>query len=67
MRGFGAGFPEIGWSFPTNTSTLTGDARINVRTNVGVAAGCAVDFNRDGTLHVQDLFDYLNAWFAGCP
>ena len=28
---------------------------------------CAADFNRDGTLNAQDIFDYLNAWFTGCP
>lgn len=25
---------------------------------------CAADFNGDGTLNTQDVFDYLNAWFA---
>ena len=29
--------------------------------------GCAADTNHDGHLNVQDLFDYLSAWFAGCP
>ncbi len=28
---------------------------------------CAVDFNRDGALNTADIFDYLNAWFVGCP
>ncbi len=32
-----------------------------------VVAGCAADFNSDGTLAVQDIFDFLNAWFAGSP
>ncbi len=26
---------------------------------------CRADFNQSGTLEVQDIFDYLNAWFAG--
>lgn len=26
---------------------------------------CDGDFNRDGGLGVQDIFDFLNAWFAG--
>lgn len=25
------------------------------------------DFDRSGSISVQDLFDFLNAWFAGCP
>jgi hypothetical protein len=28
---------------------------------------CAADFNRTGALEVQDIFDYLSAWFNGCP
>ncbi len=28
---------------------------------------CPADFNLSGGLEVQDIFDYLNAWFAGCP
>jgi probable HAF family extracellular repeat protein len=27
--------------------------------------GCGADFNGSGSLEVQDVFDYLNAWFAG--
>jgi hypothetical protein len=25
------------------------------------------DFNGDGTIGIDDLFGYLNAWIAGCP
>jgi hypothetical protein len=28
---------------------------------------CAADFNGDGSAAIQDIFDYLNAWFAGDP
>lgn len=28
---------------------------------------CRADFNKSGTVTVQDIFDYLNAWFAGSP
>jgi hypothetical protein len=28
---------------------------------------CAADFNGDGTLTVQDIFDFLNAWFSSAP
>jgi hypothetical protein len=30
-------------------------------------APCVPDFNMSGGLEVQDIFDYLNAWFAGDP
>lgn len=33
----------------------------------GATATCAADFNKDGKPTVQDLFDFLSAWFAGCP
>ncbi len=29
------------------------------------AVPCAVDFNGSGAISVQDIFDFLNAWFAG--
>jgi hypothetical protein len=28
---------------------------------------CRADFNGDHTVSVQDIFDFLNAWFAGSP
>jgi hypothetical protein len=28
---------------------------------------CVADFNDDGTATVQDIFDFLNAWFIGHP
>lgn len=28
---------------------------------------CPADFNRSGTLEVQDIFDFINSWLAGCP
>jgi len=36
------------------------------RTSVSLSVGtCTPDFNQDGTLSVQDLFDFLATWFAG--
>ncbi len=32
-----------------------------------ITAPCAADFDHSGTLTVQDIFDFLNAWFAGNP
>lgn len=28
---------------------------------------CESDFNRNGITTVQDVFDFLTSWFAGCP
>jgi hypothetical protein len=28
---------------------------------------CAGDFNKSGAVSVQDIFDFLAAYFAGCP
>ena len=33
----------------------------------GNANTCRADVNSDGTLNVQDVFDYLNSYFSGCP
>lgn len=30
-----------------------------------IPAACLPDFNSDGVLSAQDIFDFLNAWFAG--
>lgn len=30
-----------------------------------IVNGCIADFNNSGSLSPQDIFDYLNAWFAG--
>jgi hypothetical protein len=30
-------------------------------------SSCPADFNGQNGLTVQDIFDFLNAWFAGCP
>ena len=62
--------------------TISGASATNAGTYVLVATGacgsrsseggvltvraCAADFNQSGTLWVQDIFDFLGAWFAGC-
>jgi hypothetical protein len=35
--------------------------------SVSIAADCQADFNHSGGLGVDDIFAFLNAWFAGCP
>lgn len=34
---------------------------------IGSTPTCTADFNRDGSVNSHDIFDYLNAWFTGCP
>ncbi|HMN42683.1 MAG TPA: GC-type dockerin domain-anchored protein [Phycisphaerales bacterium] len=36
-------------------------------TPVVTPPACVPDFNHSGGLEVQDIFDFLNAWFAGDP
>lgn len=35
--------------------------------SITLAADCPADFNHDGANSVQDIFDFLASWFAGCP
>lgn len=38
-----------------------------VRTGPGDSTPtCQADYNNDGNVTVQDVFDFLNTWFAGC-
>jgi hypothetical protein len=34
---------------------------------VTTVVGPSPDFNRSGAVNVQDIFDFLNAWFSGSP
>jgi len=37
------------------------------RNGTASTPSCAADFNHDGSATLQDLFDFLTSWFAGCP
>jgi hypothetical protein len=37
----------------------------SVATSAARLGSCPADFNNSGVLEVQDIFDFLNAWFAG--
>ncbi len=38
-----------------------------VRNTAQIPPACRPDINHDGLVNVQDIFDFLNAWFVGCP
>jgi hypothetical protein len=48
------------------------DGRVTEKRNLAInqtirVSPCTADFNVSGTVTVQDIFDYLNAWFGGDP
>ena len=53
------GQPDAGGLFTGGTFTLNG----------GYWAGvfCTADFNNSGSVNVQDIFDFLAAWFVSDP
>jgi hypothetical protein len=53
--------PATGRLFLINQSSGFADAFIYVLTPVG--AGCAADFNGDGTVNSTDVSDFINQWF----
>ncbi|HMN40731.1 MAG TPA: GC-type dockerin domain-anchored protein [Phycisphaerales bacterium] len=61
------GQPDAG----PGTPGATGGAGASARTIIGGfwsgGALCRADFNNSGTLEVQDIFDYLNAWLTLDP
>jgi hypothetical protein len=68
VRGLTDSAPLPGWDYPTfGGHQQAGSLKVTIRTNTGEPVACPVDFNRNGVLEVQDIFDYLNGWFAGCP
>ncbi len=53
------GQPDAGGAFATGALVLKGGFL-----TPGV---CPADFNASGTVNVQDIFDFLAAWFANSP
>ena len=48
------------------SSTVTSSNTANLAAT-GTKIACRCDTNANGTLEVQDIFDFLNLWFAGSP
>lgn len=67
VRGFGPGLPQVGWDFVNTGSLQSGFIHINIRTNAGTPAYCPADFNKSNLVSVQDVFDFLAAFFGSCP
>ncbi len=57
------GWAKVGNDF----SFLIAANTVSSSTPIGSTPACAADFNVDGSVTAADIFDYLNAWFTGCP
>ncbi len=57
--------PDITGRLSVNTFALATGANAVTTLVVTTVAGSSPDFNHTGVLEVQDIFDFLNAWFAG--
>ena len=55
-------FPEGGSPAPVSYGTVWVDDLTFTQ-----GSTCAADFNQSGGLSVQDIFDFLTAWFSGAP
>jgi hypothetical protein len=51
----------------TFNGSFTNPGNFCVRVSFASIPGCAADYNLSGGLEVQDIFDFLNGWFAGSP
>ncbi len=57
---------ETGHEFAFRIAVRGTMGLINAQPTVN-APVCPTDVNGDGHLDAQDIFDYLSAWFSGCP
>ncbi len=52
----------------SSASTTAGNITVTFSSSVpGAGGSCPADFNHSGTIEIQDIFDFLSAWFSGCP
>jgi hypothetical protein len=61
--GGGAGHPFPGIAIGVTTG-IVGCTEKSMVIHADGRVGCAGDFNGDGTASVQDIFDFLGAYFA---
>lgn len=67
-----AAVPSVGSFFDSFSGVDSAGANIasvtmNTHRTVNINYHCAADFNASGGISVQDIFDFLEAYFAGCP
>lgn len=74
VSGRGYGFNDSAWrktqevfGHPFDLSLLVAVKSARIPRVPAPVQECRPDFNNDGTVTVQDLFDYLNSYFSGCP
>jgi hypothetical protein len=60
------GAPSIRFRCVVSNACATGGVPSDPAT-LTIGGGCPADFNCSGFLSVQDIFDFLGAWFAGDP
>lgn len=57
-----------GWAKTGNdNSFLIAAEKVTTPGGGNGSPSCPGDFNFDGSVNVQDIFDFLHAWFTGCP
>ena len=66
VSAFNATFGPTSWN-ATSAHTSVENFSLNVRTNIDFSPFCRGDHNKNCSASVQDIFDFLNDWFAGCP
>jgi hypothetical protein len=55
------------FSFLIAAEAFDGKGKLDLLPGGSSTPGCRVDYNQDGSVNPQDVFDFLNAWFTGCP
>jgi hypothetical protein len=60
--------PHPNWSVDPELSAAGVPGTLSLRIEGDVQSDtCHADFNSSGSITVQDIFDFLSAWFAGLP
>jgi hypothetical protein len=60
------GWEKVGNDFSFLIAATEASKKVELLPGQG-APRCRVDFNADGAVNVQDIFDFLNNWMSGCP